>query len=60
MEVAKTDKETENLAGARLQLIRDADGMVLKEWVSGRYLKFLKGLSVGEYTIRIDGPRAMQ
>ena len=53
VEVAKTDKETgENLAGARLQLIRDADGMVLKEWVSGKIPEIFKGLSVGEYTIR--------
>ena len=38
--------------GARLQLIRDADGMVLKEWVSGKIPEIFKGLSVGEYTIR--------
>ena len=53
VEVAKTDKETgENLAGARLQLIRDADGMVWKEWVSGKIPEIFKGLSVGDYTIR--------
>ena len=53
VEVAKTDKETgENLAGARLQLIRDADGMVLKEWVSGKMPEIFKGLSAGDYTIR--------
>lgn len=53
VEVAKIDKETgENLAGARLQLIRDADGMVLKEWVSGKMPEIFKGLSAGDYTIR--------
>ena len=61
VEVAKTDKETgENLAGARLQLIRDADGMVLKEWVSGKIPEIFKGLPAGDYTIKgIDGSRGL-
>lgn len=53
VDVEKTDKETgEALAGARLQLIRDADGKVLREWVSGKAPEIFKGLSAGSYTIR--------
>ena len=53
VDVKKTDKDTgESLSGATLQLIRNADAKVVREWISKEAPEVFKGLSAGSYTVR--------
>lgn len=53
VDIGKNDQETgESLPGATLQLIRNQDGKVIREWVSTKAPEVFKGLSVGSYTVK--------
>ena len=57
-EIEKIDQETkEPLSGAKLRLVRESDGEVIREWVSGNVPEVFKGLSKGVYLLQeVEAP----
>ena len=57
-EIEKIDQETkDSLSGAKLRLVRESDGEVIREWVSGSIPEVFKGLSKGVYILQeVEAP----
>ena len=57
-EIEKIDQETkEPLSGAKLRLVRESDGEVIREWVSASVPEVFKGLSKGVYLLQeVEAP----
>ncbi|MFR5631454.1 MAG: SpaA isopeptide-forming pilin-related protein [Monoglobales bacterium] len=52
VDILKKDKESgELLSGANLRLIRNSDGTVIREWISGGVAEVFKGLAPGSYVL---------
>ena len=58
VEISKQNgKDHRPVTGAKLQLVREADGHIVREWVSGNNPEAFKGLAAGRYVIReVEAP----
>jgi len=58
VEVSKQNgKDHRPVAGAKLQMVREADGQIIREWVSDKKPEAFKGLAPGRYVIReVEAP----
>ncbi|XBX07584.1 SpaA isopeptide-forming pilin-related protein [Enterocloster clostridioformis] len=62
VEISKQNgKDHKPVIGAKLQMVREADGHIVREWVSGEKPEVFKGVAPGRYVIReVEAPAGFE